>query len=410
MNMGIQLQVKNFRCLRAVDWSPDGVCVVVGANGSGKTTLLDSLDFLRLALEAAPLNVIAQKGGGAFFKHLDAPESEGVSFSLTQSESTWELDFIGPTFNISWAERVKQGGELILQKLPGETWIDYQGTKVALPTQGTTALRILANPNPQFLIQGGGMGMGMGAGGRGGVVVQRPEPRDLPVVRTVQSYRSYGNYAVEQLRQGGSPVSGDMRLSLNGGNAFAVLRNWRDKRGYQPAYEFVISQLSNAFPGVADGIEFDFAAQVTSLRLLLSRWKESIPVTFAPHGWITGLLHLMAVAGAEKSDVVAFDEFENSLHPYAIRRLVQAMREWAAERQLTVLLTGHSSALLDEFREYPSQVFVMEPWQAPDRNMPIRLTEYRDPEWLQHFSLGELYRHEDFGGPKDAPTDLRSAS
>src|SRR6266404_2040080 len=212
--MGMQLKVRNFRCLRAVDWSPEGVCVLVGANGSGKTTLLDSLDFLRLAFEQPPLNVIAQKGG-AFFKHLDAPQSESVSFSLMHGGSTWELEFIGPTFNISWAERVMQGAEVILQRPPGDNWLEYQGVKVAAPPQGNAALRILANPNPPagVMIMPGGMGLG----GRGGVVqVQRREPHDLPILRTVQGYRGYGSYAIEQLRQGGSPVSSDMRLSLNG--------------------------------------------------------------------------------------------------------------------------------------------------------------------------------------------------
>jgi predicted ATPase len=111
----------------------------------------------------------------------------------------------------------------------------------------------------------------------------------------------------------------------------------------------------------------------------------------------------MAVAGAGPGTVVSIDEFENSLHPYAIRRLVQGIREWAAKNKITVLLAGHSPALLDEFREQPEQVFVMEPWQSAEVSMPIRLTDLHDREWLNHFSLGELYRHEEFGGPKDAP-------
>src|SRR5260370_39774330 len=136
-------------------------------------------------------------------------------------------------------------------------------------------------------------------------------------MRTVLGYRLYETYALDQLRQAGSQLSTDMRLSLNGANAFAVLRNWRDKRDYQPAFQFVVEQISEAFPGVGDGIEFDFAGQVTSLRLVNSRWAQSIQVALASKGWLAGLLHLIAVAGADKSTVVAIDEFENSLHPYA---------------------------------------------------------------------------------------------
>ena len=109
----------------------------------------------------------------------------------------------------------------------------------------------------------------------------------------------------------------------------------------------------------------------------------------------------MAVAGAKPGTLVLIDEFENSLHPYAIRQLVRAMREWAAKRDLTIVLAGHSAALLDEFREDPSRVFVMELPQPGQPPMPRRLTDYHDPEWLKHFSLGELYRHEEFGGPRE---------
>jgi predicted ATPase len=229
------------------------------------------------------------------------------------------------------------------------------------------------------------------------------------LISTVTGFIVYGGYTVQPLRQVGSQPSADLQLSPNALNAFTVLRNWRDKRDYRPAHDFVVEQVGNAFPGIADELEFDAAGTITSLKLVNSRWRDSIPVALAPHGWLAGLLHLMAVAGARPGTVVAIDEFENSLHPYAIRRLVQAMRDWVARRQLTVILAGHSPALLDEFREDPSRVFVMEPWQPGQPSMPRRLTDYRDPEWLKHFSLGELYRHEDFGGPKNGPLNSAPA-
>ena len=33
--------------------------------------------------------------------------------------------------------------------------------------------------------------------------------------------------------------------------------------------------------------------------------------------------------------------------------------------------------------------------------MPMRLTDYNDPEWLKHYSLGELYRHGDVRSPEE---------
>jgi predicted ATPase len=380
--MGIQLKIRNFRCLRNIDWSPDGVCVLVGPNGAGKSTLFDALNFLRLACESDLSQAIAASGG-PYFRHLDAPPQEAVAFSLTQRTCTWDLtiSFGAGPFNASISERVSEGAEIILSKQPEGPGATFRGQPLGWHGPGS-ALGILGNMP----------------------VDNRPLPMSVKeLISTVKGFIVYGGYAVQQLRQGGSQVSTDMQLSSNAVNAFAVLRNWRDKKAYRAAYDFVVKQVCNAFPGVSDEFEFDFAGSITSLRLIDSRWAAGIPVTLAPNGWIAGLLHLMAVAGANPGAVVAIDEFENSLHPYAIRSLVRAMREWAARRKLTILLAGHSPALLDEFREHSSQVFIMEPWQSAQASMPVRLTDYRDPEWLQHFSLGELYRHEDFGGPKDAP-------
>ena len=51
---------------------------------------------------------------------------------------------------------------------------------------------------------------------------------------------------------------------------------------------------------------------------------------------------------------------------------------------------------IDEFKEEPSHVFIMQPGRDP---LPRRLTEEFAPDWLAHFSLGELFSHESFGGP-----------
>jgi hypothetical protein len=49
---------------------------------------------------------------------------------------------------------------------------------------------------------------------------------------------------------------------------------------------------------------------------------------------------------------------------------------------------------LNAFRDDPEDVFVMDP--AAD-TLPVRLTDLRNPDWLTHFSLGDLYEHLEFG-------------
>jgi predicted ATPase len=337
--------------------------MLVGPNGAGKTTLFDGLNFVRLTAEVLLSQAVAA-AGGPFLRHLAAPPDAGVEFTLNANECTWNLNVsFGPgPQNLSYIEQLR----------------DPSGEHHGTGEHDGGLLRRLANYTvvPQHI---------------------------RPFLANVKSFLVYGGYVLHQLRERGSQNSSELRLSSNGANGFTVLRNWLGRREYREAYDFLGRQLDLSFPGVSDHFDFEFTTQINSLRLFHgATGSQPIPVALAPNGWLAALLHLMAVVGTERGGVVMIDEFENSLHPYAIRMLVRAIREWAGKFDLTVILAGHSLALLDEFKDEPSRVFVLEPWRAGQPSMPLRLTDYRDPEWLKHFSLGELYRHEDFGGPLES--------
>jgi predicted ATPase len=117
-------------------------------------------------------------------------------------------------------------------------------------------------------------------------------------------------------------------------------------------------------------------------------------------GCIAMLAHLCAMASLKQGGLIAIEEPENSLHPWAIRRLVEAARDMAARREGTILFTTHSPVLLNQFTEEPEQVFYMTR-NAPITPLPLRLSEERDRDWLASFVLGELYEHGDFGGAKN---------
>jgi len=108
------------------------------------------------------------------------------------------------------------------------------------------------------------------------------------------------------------------------------------------------------------------------------------------------LLHLTAVASMDPGDVIAIDEPENALHPHAIKALLELVRDWSTQQRATILLATHSPVLIDAFRECPEQLYVMEPGHAI---LPMALSELRERTWLNHFSLGDLYAHDEFGAP-----------
>jgi len=72
------------------------------------------------------------------------------------------------------------------------------------------------------------------------------------------------------------------------------------------------------------------------------------------------------------------------------------MRDWSQRHGVSILLATHSPVLIDAFRECPEQLYVMEPSHPV---LPVALSELRERSWLNHFALGDLYAHDEFGAP-----------
>jgi hypothetical protein len=218
------------------------------------------------------------------------------------------------------------------------------------------------------------------------------------LVLPILLYKHHFEPVFNAIRKSGSPQGSDTELDPDGSNIFTVLRNWKaGDRKHEERFAFVHEGLRTCFPSLFEALDFESAGQIVSARFYMPRNERPIPFHLAPTGLLAGLLHLTAVASVEDGATVAIDEFENSLHPHAIRVLIEHIRERAAKMDLTVLLASHSPVVLDQFRDCPSQAIVMDPV-----NPPTPLDKIEDPEWLAQFSLGELYAHENIGAVKTA--------
>jgi predicted ATPase len=368
----ITVETRNFRVLRWTNWTPSGVCVVVGPNGAGKTTLLTLLEFLRNAYRYSAPRAIDHIGGVYGLRSWGVPEEEPVFVAFTVGDLRWELQLTaqGSTLSERLGERVTRGDQVVLSRPALSQRLVYRGGE-----------RPIAEREERLGIR---------------IVADADNPEEFgPLVRALNGARVYRSYNLWGLQMNGSRQSGDLYLHPTGQNAFSVLRNWRDRRDLKPQYEFVVTRLQSAFPEVFADLDFHVAGLTISVDLIDPKSNQPCPLALAPDGWITGLLHLTAVAGAPKGSLLAIDDFGNDLHPYAIRELTQAFRDWAEERDLIVCLASHSPVLLDEFKEQPGSVFVME--QGMEK-CPVPLTELYDTDWLARFSLGRLYEHGEFGG------------
>jgi predicted ATPase len=397
--MALHLVAENYRCIARADWTQEpGVSLLVGPNGSGKTTLLDIPALLRDALEKGTSAAIDEHGGPGNIVNLRTGSAEVAHVSVEVGDQKWSLALRPRGAQLGISQRLLVGDKQIQERhVPSfgsftTTYAFPTGRAIAPDTEqsalplGPTELVLVepsdsSSPEPK-------------------AVAERSSAIDL-LAESLRGYLVHGGYFVRGLRVNGSRMSSDLRVDRDGANAFSVLRNWRDARATEPRWNFVIKALGDAFPESFEGLGFESAGQTVAAQLYMPGLKEPIAAYFAPDGVLTGLLHLAAVASVPDGGAIAIDEFENALHPYAIRALLEHTRAWADEHRLSVTLATHSPVLIDQFKEEPSRVLVME--QGVE-SVPVSIDKLRDPEWLAHFSLGDLYSTEEFGAQGHPPT------
>jgi predicted ATPase len=357
--MGFTLTVQNFRGLRRVEWSPSGVCALVGPNGSGKTTLIDVLQILQDTRAQGFAKAIEEHGGAYGMRFFGAPESEPVVFKLQVGEAAWEFQ---PRLSMG------PGGALLIitEKVFDEGRRRYESEGI---WELANKLK-LDDPELSFVPL-------------------------KPLKEVISGYRHYRNYVLPNLRREGSRLGGDLRLLGDGSNLFTVLMNWRNRRDHKDRMDFVTRTLKQSFPGLFADFSFPIAANIVACEVHSSSDTTLIP-SLLPDGFLVMLLHLCAIASAPPGTTIAIDEPENALHPFATRRLMDAAREWSDAHDVTVLLATHSPVILDTFKELPDKVFVMEPGHEV---LPVSLDRIKGRDWLAHFSLGDLYEHLEYGAP-----------
>lgn len=362
----LKLEVRNLRALRAVDLPLDGVTCVVGANGVGKTTLLAALYFLRVYLERSPKDALDWLGVYQL-KNRDASEHEPIEIGLFLDDAGWR---------VAMDARGNKPRELSSVLLIG-------GRELSRPEQRDVFDWVESERQ------------------RGETTFRRASdgPPDthrtlVTLLHAVWGSSIHYDPDLHSLRTNGSKASQYTSLSRRSENAFAMLRRWNERLPDKPRFEFVLNAMRAALPDLVANLDFESASDSVFIRNWRPGAELGDAVVNEANGFFSLLTTLTAVAAGEPHSVIAVDEPENGLHPYAIARMVDHVRRWSDSSDLAVLFTTHSPVLLNQFRNEPARIVVFE------RGRVAGLDALRDPSWLDGLLPGELYENLEFGAPK----------
>jgi predicted ATPase len=367
MNRLVNLTLHGFKSIRRLsNLSLGGMNVLIGANGAGKSNLISFFRLLGWAVAPSPGNLqfqVSRVGGANSILHDGAAVTPQIEAHLEfetftgTNEYQIRLSHAAPDTLIFADERFRFSHRDSLTKA------DWRR---------------------------------LGAGHREAGLIQEAETGN-PTARVIRTllqgcvvYQFHNTSETARIRQRWD-VDDNRFLKEDGANLAPFLLRLRETE--PNTYRRILETVRQIVPFFAD-----FLLEPVG-RTVLLQWRERhSDFVCSAHQASDGTLRTLALLALllqplrDLPDVLILDEPELGLHPYAINVVAGLLNSVALEKQ--VILATQSMNLIDYFE--PEDVIVVE---RPDRESLFRrLDREQLREWLEEYSLGELWEKNVLGG------------
>jgi len=171
----------------------------------------------------------------------------------------------------------------------------------------------------------------------------------------------------------------------------ALVLNDLDLRGVHDRIRDYLQRFCERFEDVKVGVGEGLA------RILLREGGlvEMLSAIRMSDGTLKFLSLLAALFHPKAPQLMCIEEPEVGLHPDAMQLVAEALLE--ASHSMQLIVTTHSDALIDSLTDRPESVLVCER-DFDNATQMKRLSKKDLREWLEHYTLGQLWRKGEIGG------------
>lgn len=359
-----RLKIRGFKGIADLDFEPFDLNVMIGPNGAGKSNFIGFFRFLSWMLGGPTGNLqehIAYLGGANVILHDGAEKTREIEAEVQLATDVGTNDYAFRLFyaagdTLVFAEEKSRFSRF--DKRTTANWSQHgsAGHKEAkiVEAPGKTAQTILA------------------------------------LLRGLTVFQFHNTSHTSRMRTRWS-INDARYLKEDGGNLGAFLYYTREN--YPKHYTRIVRYLQGLLPFFDD-----FVLDPEHDRILL-RWREkqcdmNFDASLASDGMLRtmALIALLCQPQDRLPDVIFFDEPELGLHPAAINLVSGLMK--SVSRGTQVFVATQSTDFLDTFE--PEDIVVVE---RKDRDSTYRrLNAELLEEWLEEYSLGELWAKNVIGG------------
>jgi predicted ATPase len=353
-----KLTITGYKSIRELrDFELRNLNVLIGANGAGKSNFIS---FFRMLAEIVGKRFqlfVAVQGGPDALLRFSRKTTQAI-----QAEFYFDKDAYGFTLAPTLDNRLIFSEESTLFGIANGTYIREKS---------------------------------LGTGHAESSLDQASDPSVNGPLAAVKSWRVYHFHdtgETAKMKQMHAPFD-TLRLQVDGGNLAAYLGMLREK--HPDNYRMILDTLRMVAPFFGD-----FVVPESDAKSIDLKWTEigNPDTPFNGHALSDGTLRFICLCTLLLQpwelmpDTILIDEPELGLHPYAINLLATLLKRAAERKQLIV--STQSVELLDCME--PEDIVVVD--RKDDASTFHRLDTVMLKNWLEDYSLGELWKQNVLGG------------
>ncbi|MGR9053870.1 MAG: AAA family ATPase [Gammaproteobacteria bacterium] len=357
------ITIKGYKSIRNLeDFELTNLNILLGANGAGKSNFISVFKLLANMYEQNLQDYVQTNGGPDALLHYGRKKTKQIEMAFYFAYNGYEFS-LKPTLD----NRLIFGEEIL--HFTGD-YISQYGNRIFPWSE------IIESGHREALLQ---------------YSSHKYATYIKPAIQSWRVYHFHDTSDTATVKQIHSATD-NLKLKTDAANLAAFLM--RLKRDYLESYRQIVETVRLVAPFFADFVQREDADNIQ-----LEWFEQGNPDTpFKAHVLSDGTLRFICLATLllqpfrTMNDTVLIDEPELGLHPYALAVLADLIKRAAEKKQLIV--ATQSVELIEHFSA--GDIIVVD--RVDDASTFNRLNEEKLRDWLEDYSLGELWKQNVIGG------------
>lgn len=360
--------------LRGQDIPFGDITILLGANGSGKSNLISFFKMLNYIMTGALQKYIGDSGFADSLLYYGSKKTSRLTANVTFANSSSTDNY-----------------EFTLSHAAGDTLIFTEETLLWKNRDSEKPYRFQFDPGLKE------------SGLYEHYQKDRKDKKDrtarviFELLKGCQVFQFHDTSKEAKIRNTGY-INDDAFLRSDGGNLSAFLYSMKQQKDSEKYYQRIVRYIRQAMPQFKD-----FVLEPSSRNedyILLNWVGNDSEYLFGPHQISDGSLRFMALATLllqppkTLPKVIILDEPELGLHPSAISILTGMVK--TVSQHCQILLATQSTRLIDEFEA--NDIVIVERDEKERCSTYKKLDESKLSEWLEQYSMSELWEKNIIGG------------